>query len=99
MHADGPATWLQALKPEMAPYHLAICCSPALNGRIFAISPAAGWDLFGLEYDLDEPLATAVTPRAMAGYRRLSRCGCPSQICAELAPCRCPGNFVTVSAE
>ena len=35
---------------------------------------AAGWDRFGLTYDLDEPLATAVTPNSVAGYKRLSRC-------------------------
>ena len=35
---------------------------------------AAGWERFGLLYDLDEPLATALTPHAATGYKRLSRC-------------------------
>lgn len=35
---------------------------------------AAGWDRFGLAYDLDEPLATAVTSNSVMGYKRLSRC-------------------------
>ena len=74
MRTGRLATRLQTL--EVDTERLSV---PALHRVLTLVLPllfAAGWDLFGLDYDLDEPLATAVTPRAMTGYCRLSRCAC-----------------------
>jgi hypothetical protein len=47
---------------------------PDLSRMLVTFVRRAGWERFGLAYDLDEPLATALTPHAITGYKRLSRC-------------------------
>lgn len=39
------------------------------------VSLFAGWDLFAVEYNLTEPLATVFTPSAVTACARVSRCG------------------------